>query len=238
MERFFPKEKIVLTGNPVRQDLKCTPEKREEAYQYFKLDPQKKTILILGGSLGAGTLNRSMMQNSDAIGDEKIQYIWQTGKYYYEDARKSVENKENLPIHLTDFISRMDLAYSVADIIVSRAGAGSISEFCIVGKPVILVPSPNVSEDHQTKNAMALVNKNAAIMVRDDQAIMDLVPLVRDLVNDERKLNFLSENIGKLALPDAASRIVDEIEKICGAGVDSCGRPGINDLRKIKECKK
>lgn len=217
MERFFPEEKIVLTGNPVRQDLKCTPEKREEAYRYFKLDPRKKTILVLGGSLGARTLNRSMMQNTDVIEAGELQYIWQTGKYYYEDACKSIEDKGNLPLHLTDFISRMDLAYSVADVIVSRAGAGSISEFCVVGKPVILVPSPNVAEDHQTKNAMALANKNAAIMVRDDQAITDLLLLARDLINDDIKLNFLSENIKKLALPDAAVHIVDEIEKIVGA---------------------
>jgi UDP-N-acetylglucosamine--N-acetylmuramyl-(pentapeptide) pyrophosphoryl-undecaprenol N-acetylglucosamine transferase len=154
------------------------------------------------------------MQNLDAIETGELQYIWQTGKYYYEDACKSIESKGNLLLHLTDFISCMDLAYSAADVIVSRAGAGSISEFCIVGKPVILVPSPNVSEDHQTKNAMALVNKNAAIMVRDDRAIADLIATADDLINDEAKLNSLSENIKKLALPGAAGRIVNEIEKI------------------------
>ena len=214
MEQFFPKEKIVMTGNPVRQDLKCTPERREEAYSYFKLDPAKKTVLVLGGSLGARTLNQSMIQSLDLIAEGDVQYIWQTGKFYYENALESTKERNNLPIHLTDFISRMDLAYSVADVIVSRAGAGSISEFCIVGKPVILVPSPNVSEDHQTKNAMALVNKEAAIMVKDTQAVLELIPLLQDLMNDEAKLSSLSENIKKLALPDAASRIVDEIEKI------------------------
>ncbi|MDR1370242.1 MAG: undecaprenyldiphospho-muramoylpentapeptide beta-N-acetylglucosaminyltransferase [Dysgonamonadaceae bacterium] len=216
MERFFPKEKIVMTGNPVRQDLKCTPAKREEAYAYFKLDPAKKTVLIVGGSLGARTLNQSMSQNPDLIENGEIQYIWQTGKFYYEDACRSVKDKKGLPLHLTDFISRMDLAYSVADAIVSRAGASSVSEFCIVGKPVVLVPSPNVSEDHQTKNAMALVRREAAIMVKDSQSVSELIPLVQDLMKDEVKMNALSENIGKLALPDAASRIVDEIEKICG----------------------
>ena len=214
MEQFFPKEKIVMTGNPVRQDLKCTSERREEAYSYFKLDPAKKTVLILGGSLGARTLNQSMIRSLDLIEGGDVQYIWQTGKFYYENAFESTKERNNLPIHLTDFISRMDLAYSVADVIVSRAGAGSISEFCIVGKPVILVPSPNVSEDHQTKNAMALVNKEAAIMVKDAQAVLELIPLLQDLMEDEAKLSSLSENIKKLALPDAASRIVDEIEKI------------------------
>ncbi len=219
MEQFFPKEKIVKTGNPVRQNLKCTPERREEAYSYFKLDPNKKTILILGGSLGARTLNQSIMQCLDLIAKDDVQYIWQTGKSYYEDALNSINGKADLPLHLTDFISKMELAYSVADIIVSRAGAGSISEFCIVGKPVILVPSPNVSEDHQTKNAMALVNKDAAIMVKDSQAVTELIPLVQNLMKDKAKLNSLSENIGKLALPNAASHIVDEIIKIIEASV-------------------
>ncbi len=224
MEQFFPKEKIVMTGNPVRQDLKCTSERREEAYTYFKLDPTKKTVLVLGGSLGARTLNQSMIKGMNLIEEGDVQYIWQTGKFYYEDALASIKDRKNLPLHLTDFISRMDLAYSVADVIVSRAGAGSISEFCIVGKPVILVPSPNVSEDHQTKNAMALVNKHAAIMVKDTQAILELIPLLQNLMQDESKpeelkqgeskLNSLSENIKKMALPDAASHIVDEIEKI------------------------
>ena len=214
MEQFFSKEKIVMTGNPVRQDLKCTPERREEAYSYFKLDPAKKTVLILGGSLGARTLNQSMIQCLDLIEEGDVQYIWQTGKFYHENALESIKGRNELPLHLTDFVSRMDLAYSVADVIVSRAGAGSISEFCIVGKPVILVPSPNVSEDHQTKNAMALVNKEASIMVKDNQAISELIPLVQDLMKNEVKLGSLSENIKKLAMPDAASRIVDEIEKI------------------------
>ncbi len=217
MEQFFPKEKIVMTGNPVRQDLKCTPEGREEAYGYFKLDPDKKTVLILGGSLGARTLNQSMMKCLNLIEEGDVQYIWQTGKFYYEEALSSIKDKKGLPLHLTDFISRMDLAYSVADVIVSRAGAGSISEFCIIGKPVILVPSPNVSEDHQTKNAMALVNKEAAIMVKDNQAILELIPLLQNLMKDEAKQILLSTNIKKMALPNAASHIVDEIANIVEA---------------------
>ena len=208
MEKFFPKDKIVLTGNPIRQDLQCSEEKRKEAYDYFKLDPNKKTILVIGGSLGARTINQSMIKGLEKINQSDVQFVWQTGKYYYEE----IVHRSPFTVH--PFISRMDLAYSVADLIISRAGAGSISEFCMLGKPVILVPSPNVAEDHQTKNAMALVNKNAAIMIADNDAENQLVDKALDLIHNEQELQSLSANILKLALPDAANSIVNEIEKI------------------------
>jgi UDP-N-acetylglucosamine--N-acetylmuramyl-(pentapeptide) pyrophosphoryl-undecaprenol N-acetylglucosamine transferase len=209
MEQFFPKEKIVLTGNPVRQDLVITDEKRKEAYSHFGLDPNKKTILIVGGSLGARTLNESVLAHLKEIEESGVQVIWQTGKNYV-----GAKNLSPLPIVQTEFISRMDLVYSVADLIVSRAGAGSISEFCLLGKPVILVPSPNVAEDHQTKNAQALVRKNAAIMIADKDAVQELIPTALKVVQDEVRLKELSENILTLALPDSANKIVDEIEGI------------------------
>jgi len=208
MEKFFPADKIVLTGNPVRKDLINLKEKRREGYNYFKLDSDKKTILVVGGSLGARTINQSMIENLDKINKSDVQFIWQTGKYYYE------EIVHRVPFTIYPFISRMDLAYSVADLIISRAGAGSISEFCLVGKPVILVPSPNVAEDHQTKNAMALVQKGAAILVSDADAPQSLIPLALETIHNERRLKELSANIKKLALPDAANKIVSEIEKI------------------------
>ena len=214
MGQFFPKEKIVLTGNPVRQDLQCSEEKRKEAYDYFKLDPNKKTILVIGGSLGARTINQSMIKDLEKITNSDVQFIWQSGKYYFEDSKKNLQNYPGSPVFLSDFISCMDLAYSVADLIISRAGAGSISEFCMLGKPVILVPSPNVAEDHQTKNALSLVNKNAAIMIADKNAESQLIDKALELIHNESELQSLSTNILKLALPDAANSIVDEIEKI------------------------
>ena len=215
MESFFPKNNIVLTGNPVRQDLECTEEKRKEAYEYFTINPQKKTILVVGGSLGARTINQSIIQSLPQIDEsEGVQFVWQSGKYYYQDSLKELVKYPNAPIRLTEFISRMDLAYSVADLIISRAGASSISEFCILGKPVILVPSPNVAEDHQTKNAMALVKKDAAVMVQDKDAIQDLIPKALGMIQDDARLKTLSENILKMALPDSANKIVDEIDKI------------------------
>jgi UDP-N-acetylglucosamine--N-acetylmuramyl-(pentapeptide) pyrophosphoryl-undecaprenol N-acetylglucosamine transferase len=208
MEKFFPSGKIVLTGHPVRKDLVNLEEKRTEAYSFFGLDVNKQTILVLGGSLGARTINQSMINNLGKINNSDVQFIWQTGKTYYEDIVHRV------PCTVYPFISRMDLAYSVADLIISRAGAGSISEFCLVGKPVILVPSPNVAEDHQTKNAMALVQKDAAIMIADKDAETQLVNKALELIHNEFELQSLSVNIKKLALPDAANSIVDEIEKI------------------------
>ncbi len=215
MEQFFPKEKIVLTGNPVRQDLQCTEEKRKEAFDYFNLDPAKKTVVVLGGSLGARTINQSILRNLEKITACKdVQWVWQSGKYYYSGLKDQVDAFPQAPVRLTEFVSRMDLAYSVADLIISRAGASSISEFCLLRKPVILVPSPNVAEDHQTKNAQALVSKNAAIMVSDKDAEEKLTGIALEIIHDTTRLEALSDNILKMALPDAASKIVDEIEKI------------------------
>ncbi|MDR1719480.1 MAG: undecaprenyldiphospho-muramoylpentapeptide beta-N-acetylglucosaminyltransferase [Dysgonamonadaceae bacterium] len=214
MDQFFPAEKIVLTGNPVRKDLHAAHEKRTEAIAYFKLNPAKKTVLVLGGSLGARTINQSMMRYLDEIAAKQVQFIWQTGEYYYREALASIRERVNLPVYMTDFISRMDMAYAVADLIVSRAGAGTISELCIVGKPVILVPSPNVAENHQMKNACALVEKDAAVLLADAEAPEQLIPAIFQLIEDENRMKELGENILKMALPDATDRIVDEIIKI------------------------
>jgi UDP-N-acetylglucosamine--N-acetylmuramyl-(pentapeptide) pyrophosphoryl-undecaprenol N-acetylglucosamine transferase len=214
MEKIFPAGKIVLTGNPIRKDLVDSEEKRKKAYTFFGLDPDMKTILVLGGSLGAKTLNNCMIQALPALRDGGVQFLWQSGKMYFHDSLKELEKYSQHPIKLVEFISRMDLAYSVADLVISRAGAGSISEFCAVGKPVILIPSPNVAEDHQTKNAVALVKKDAAILVPDEDAFKLLIKLALDTVHNPERLTELSTNIKKLALPDAADRIVDEIEKI------------------------
>ena len=216
MEKFFPKEKIVLTGNPCRQDLVISKENRNEGYKHFKLDPQKKTILMLGGSLGAATLNKSIVNAFTKINaTEDVQILWQCGKYYFNEM-SNLQSKGEIPsnVYLSDFISRMDYAYSVADLVISRAGAGSISEFSILGKPVILVPSPNVAEDHQTMNAKALVDKDAALMMSDNIAIDMLFDLALSLVKNERDLKTLSENILKLAQHNSAERIVNEIEQI------------------------
>ena len=171
MERFFDKDKIILTGNPVRQGLLNTTTTREEAIASFGLDPDKRTVLILGGSLGARTINQCLMNHLEQVKTSGVQFIWQTGKIYIDEARAAVSQAGELPmLHVTDFISDMATAYSAADLVISRAGAGSISEFCLLQKPVILVPSPNVAEDHQTKNALALVDKNAALYVKDAEA--------------------------------------------------------------------
>lgn len=215
MEKYFPASKIVLTGNPCRQDLIMSEENKKLGYEFFQLNPNKKTILVVGGSLGAKTLNESIINSLDKISKSNMQIIWQCGKYYYNDMQTLyLDGKIPENVHLYDFVSRMDYAYSVADLIISRAGAGSISEFCILKKPVILVPSPNVAEDHQTKNAMALVEKNAAIFVRDSEAVDSLFTQALELVDNKEKLDELSDNIAKMALPDAAEKIVDEIEKL------------------------
>jgi len=215
MEKFFPKDKIILTGNPVRQDLEVSEEKKKEAYTYFNLAPNKKIILILGGSLGARTINQSIIQSLPVIDKQlDVQFLWQSGKYYYQDSLKALSDYPSAPIRLTEFISRMDLAYSCADLVISRAGAGSISEFCILGKPVILVPSPNVAEDHQTKNATALVKRAAARIISDTKANEQLISETLSLIHDEKALEVLSRNILGMALPDAAQKIVEEIEKI------------------------
>lgn len=215
MEKFFPKERIVLTGNPCRQDLEITPQKAEEGYTFFNLDPTKKTILMVGGSLGARTLNNSIVGAFEKIKSQNVQIIWQCGKYYYNDMMKLAE-AGNIPpnVKLYDFVSRMDLAYSVADLVISRAGAGSISEFSLLGKPVILVPSPNVAEDHQTQNALALVKKNAAILVPDNVAEQRLFSEALELVENSEELTNLSSNIMQHAQHNSANRIVDEIAKL------------------------
>jgi len=219
MERFFPADKILLTGNPVRQQLLETTITRAEALQSFGLNEQQKTILIVGGSLGARTLNESVLGHLDLIRQSDVQVIWQTGKYYHAEIMERLQ-KAGKPQNLTvtDFISDMGAAYKAADIVVSRAGAGSISEFCLLGKPVILVPSPNVAEDHQTKNALALVNKHAALYVKDVEAPKILVSLAIDSVKDDARLKSLSENILKLALPASALIIAKEVIKLAENG--------------------
>ena len=211
MERFFPKEKIKLTGNPVRQNLLEASITHDDAVRTFGLDPTKKTILIVGGSLGARTLNESMMQAWDTLGMSDVQFIWQTGKYYHEQITAQLRGRELPNVHVCDFISSMDAAYAAADLVISRAGAGSISEFCLLGKAVILVPSPNVAEDHQTKNALALVNKEAALYVKDADATAKLVVLALATVEDEDKLAQLRTNILTLAFHHSAEVIADEV---------------------------
>ena len=212
MERFFDKEKIILTGNPIRQGLLNHPTTREEAISTFGLDPNKKTILILGGSLGARTINQCLMENLDKVKSSGVQFIWQTGKIYIEEAKASVAKVGELPmLHVTDFISDMATAYRAADLVISRAGAGSISEFCLLQKPVILVPSPNVAEDHQTKNALALVNKNAALYVKDVEAKDLLLDKAVEAVKQPDLLKNLSKNIAELAFTDSANIIAKEV---------------------------
>jgi UDP-N-acetylglucosamine--N-acetylmuramyl-(pentapeptide) pyrophosphoryl-undecaprenol N-acetylglucosamine transferase len=213
LEKYFPKDKIVKTGNPVRLDVIQIEGKRSKAFDFFKLDPYKKTILVIGGSLGAGTINLSFKNGINQLIENDIQVIWQCGKGYITNLTKFVKNLNTPLIYISDFIYDMDLAYAAADVIVSRAGAMSISELCLVGKPTILVPSPNVSEDHQTKNAMALVHKKAAVLVKDKDAINSLIPTLNTLINDISAQNELSINIKKLGIADAADRIYNEIIK-------------------------
>lgn len=214
MERFFPKENIMLTGNPVRQEL-CSDITHEEAAKAFGLNPGKPTILMIGGSLGARTLNNSVLSALKTIGESNVQFIWQTGGYYKDTIKKELEIKgkpENLFVY--DFIKNMDKAYRIADLVISRAGASSISELCLLGKPSILVPSPNVSEDHQTHNAMALVNRDAAIIVRDAEAEEKLIPMALQTVADTQKLDVLGTNARKMALQDSARIIAEEVLKL------------------------
>ena len=214
MERFFPAEKIILTGNPVRQALLDATISREEAIKAQALDPAKKTILLVGGSLGARTINESVLQHLDLVRSSNVQFIWQTGKYYSAEIAKRLQGMEIPNLKVTDFITDMGVAYRAADLVISRAGASSISEFCLIGKPVILVPSPNVAEDHQTKNALALSTKDAAIYIKDSEAPSTLLELAVKTVNDEARLKSLSENILKLALPDSAKIIADEVIRL------------------------
>lgn len=210
MERFFPKDRIILTGNPVRQELQNDTISREEAIRFFNLDPSKKTILVIGGSLGARTINNSIAAGIEKI-PQNIQLIWQSGKGYDTQAQKALEEKKPENIKQMPFISRMDMAYKAADLVISRAGASSISELCLLGKPVILIPSPNVAEDHQTKNAQALSTKNAALMIRDCDAQNLLIDTALKTVQDETSLKNMSDNISKMAQRDSATRIADII---------------------------
>ena len=216
MERFFPADKIILTGNPVRQAILDTKLTREEAIKQFGLDPSKKTILFVGGSLGARTINESILRHLDLLENGDVQVIWQTGKYYSAQIAEELKkaNKEYPMLKVTDFISDMGAAYKAADLVISRSGASSISEFCLIGKPVILVPSPNVAEDHQTKNTMALVNKDAALYVKDAEAPDTLLQLAINTVKDTARLSSLSKNIKKLGLKDSADIIADEVIKL------------------------
>ena len=214
MERFFPKDKIILTGNPVRQDLVQNQISRAEAVAYYKLDPGKPVVLIMGGSLGARTLNNSVLKHLDALAQSDVQVIWQTGKYYFKAIQEQLQANKPENLLVLEFLDRMDMAYQAADLVVSRAGASSISELCLLGKAVILVPSPNVAEDHQTKNAMALVQENAAILVPDAQAENNLIDKMLTCIHDEKQMEDLRLNIKKLAQIDSADRIAEEILKL------------------------
>lgn len=215
MERFFPAEKIVLTGNPVRSSLLQCSLSKEDARAHFELNPHKRTVLIIGGSLGARTINNSISEGLELIAvEDNLQFIWQTGKFYDEECRKALEQSSAKNVKQMAFVNDMDIAYRAADLVVSRAGASSISELQLLGKPCILVPSPNVAEDHQTKNALALVKQDAAIMVTDSQCSQQLVNTILCTVNQEQKLNSLATNISKMALDHAAERIVDKVFEI------------------------
>lgn len=219
MENFFPADKIRMTGNPVRQNLTKEMPAKNEALHSFHLQPDKKTILIVGGSLGARTINDTLTAALTTIKENRdVQFIWQTGKYYYPQIKEIVQKAGEIPnLYVSDFIKDMSAAYAAADLVISRAGAGSISEFCLLRKPVILVPSPNVAEDHQTKNALALVDKQAAIYVKDSEAKAKLMNVALEVVSDNRKLEELSKNIAKLALPDSAKIIAQEVIKLAEA---------------------
>lgn len=226
MERFFPQEKIILTGNPVRQTLVSEQVSRKDAAKHFDLDPNRKTVLIIGGSLGARTLNETMIANLNMIqAHPEVQFIWQVGKIYIDQVKEALRAYSGelvcnshivtMPnLYVNDFIKHMEYAYGIADLVVSRAGAGSISEFCLLGKPVILVPSPNVAEDHQTQNALALVRRDAALYVKDVEAKEQLVELAIETVKDNDKLQALNRNILEMALPDSAEIIAKEVLRL------------------------
>ena len=215
MERFFPADKIIMTGNPVRQNILETTITKEEARMSFGLNPSKKTILIVGGSLGAQTINRSIIEHLDLIHNSDVQIVWQTGKRYFDNINSVLDKKGLDNLHVMDFISDMGAAYKAADLVISRAGASSISEFQLIGNPVILVPSPNVAEDHQTKNAMALVNKGAAMFVSDADAPATLLQLALNTINNSDQLATLSKNIKKMGLHNASDIIAEEVLKLC-----------------------
>ncbi len=214
MEKYFPKGKLMFTGNPVRKDIIDLETKRERALLQFAFDTNTKTLLILGGSLGARTINESVLANIDKLIDAKVQVIWQTGRMYYEDVKAQVSSKDLRKIRIHDFLKQMDLAYAASDVVISRAGALAISELCLAKRPAILVPSPNVAEDHQTKNAMSLVNEQAAMMIKDVDAGSQLIDAALKLMYDEQQCQKFAENITKLGKPNATEEIVNEIEKL------------------------
>lgn len=227
LERFFPKDKIVLTGNPVRQDLIAMHDRKAQAVEYFKLDPDKKTLLVLGGSLGSRRINQLIAKEVVNIAAQGVQVIWQCGKFYYDEYHHFGE-KEG--IQVMAFIDRMDLVYAAADIVISRAGASSVSELCLVGKPVIFIPSPNVAEDHQTKNAKAIVDKGGALMLKESELDTQFENTFSNLLSDEIKQRELSENILKLGKPNATKDIVDEIVKLLST-TSNVQRPATSNQR-------
>ncbi len=214
MERFFTASKIILTGNPVRQNLLISEDKKGEAYNFFGFDANKPTLFVMGGSLGARTINEAVIAQLPALKESGIQLLWQTGKLYFEEAKKAYEPYRCDNIIVTDFVSNMDLAYLMSDLVVSRAGASSISELCLLKKPTILVPSPNVSEDHQTHNAMALSSVGAAILIKDVDAVESLINTALTTIEEKDKLQSLSTNIATLAQLNSANRIAEEVMKI------------------------
>lgn len=214
MEKFFPAEKIKLTGNPVRKDILDLSGKKESAFRQFGLASDRKIVLVLGGSLGARTLNQAVLKDMELLEAEGYQVLWQCGKFYFKEMRSALEQSKLTHIHLREFIREMDLAYAAADVIVSRAGALSVSELSLVGKPVIFIPSPNVAEDHQTKNAMTYVSRGAAVLLEDSKAVGQLKNNVDQLMQQPELGRALGENMRKLAKPDAANAIVNELEKL------------------------
>ncbi len=218
MDQFFPAENILKTGNPVRKDVVDIARKQHAGAELLKLDPLKKTILVTGGSLGAGTLNKSIEKHLQDLIAQDVQVIWQTGKYYYKGIVERLGLEYHPNVCILEFLNKMDMAYAAADLIISRAGAGTIAELCLIKKPVILVPSPNVAEDHQTKNAMALVKNHAALLIADRSAEDTLVSEALKLLNDKERCKVLSENIGKMALPDADNIIAEEVLILAGKG--------------------
>jgi UDP-N-acetylglucosamine--N-acetylmuramyl-(pentapeptide) pyrophosphoryl-undecaprenol N-acetylglucosamine transferase len=214
MERFFPKEKIILTGNPIRKGLEGIVKKSEESFRFFGLDPDKPVVLVVGGSLGARSLNNGMGAKLDLIRSSGVQFIWQTGKIYYQEIKNSLDAHPAGNVHLLEFIQRMDLAFAVSDLVISRAGAGTISELCVAGMPSILVPSPNVAEDHQTANARALADQHAAVLIIDAEVGDKLVEEALALVKDPKRLDDLAQNIKEMATPNATKDIVEVIASL------------------------
>ncbi len=214
MEKYFPKNKIVITGNPVRKDILHLSDSIQKGYDFFDFSNKKKTILIMGGSLGARTINQSVLHNIHEVIDKDLQLIWPIGKIYYDDYQQKIKGLNQNNLRTFDFLKEIDLAYAIADVVISRAGALSISELSVAGKAVVFVPSPNVAEDHQTKNAQALVNQNAALMVKDSDAKEKMMDIAFELLDHPDRQKSLEENIRKLAIPDASDRIVKQIESL------------------------